>query len=304
MKPEFATIDRPTPLEALVDRPVHTILYSLVTADTSETAISHLGYLVENLALPDSDWESTADLRRRILDALPDDVDTIPLFMACAQAGDPHISGVMSQSYAALAVDLAKWDAAHAWEAETPADRAVVGRVRERLKAARDMALGWAAVAAGRTSARIVGSAPPSAHAEDLAADIAAATAPREIVPESNLTDRSWMDELSGEYGWMSGGSLWFEHLGGWRYLMRDLLESIDRVLREEDREHFSISQIKEKYGSVRCYVHGGGSEIDRLIEIAERRSEISCDVCGDAGRVQGTGWYSCRCPRHEKWRG
>jgi hypothetical protein len=102
----------------------------------------------------------------------------------------------------------------------------------------------------------------------------------------------------------MAGGWLAFEVLGGWRFIMRDLLERIDATLRtDEERESFYISQVKEKYGTLAVY-HNGDARIESLVDAAEAASRITCDVCGGRGRLQGRGWLSVRCTAHENWTG
>ncbi|MFC4171635.1 hypothetical protein ACFOYU_06140 [Microvirga sp. GCM10011540] len=123
------------------------------------------------------------------------------------------------------------------------------------------------------------------------------------MLTDDEIKDDGWRDELAERFGWMGGGYLSFEHLGGWRFIMRDLLERIDATLRDEDRGSFCISQIKEKWAELRV-AHNGGAGIDRLVDAAEAASRITCDVCSGRGRVQGTGWISTRCAVHEDWRG
>ena len=97
----------------------------------------------------------------------------------------------------------------------------------------------------------------------------------------------------------MFGGHAHFECLGGWRYILRDLFERIDVTLtRDEEREGFRISQVKEKYGPLRCYTNGD-ARVNALVEVAVRLSGITCDVCGGRGWTQGMGWLATRCDAH-----
>jgi hypothetical protein len=117
------------------------------------------------------------------------------------------------------------------------------------------------------------------------------------------IKDESWRDELNERFGWMSGGFLYFECLGGWRLILRDLLERIDATLTEdEERQAFHISQIKEKYGTA-SVGHNGDERVDRLVDAAEAASRMTCDICGGRGRLQGKGWLSVRCIQHENGR-
>jgi len=125
------------------------------------------------------------------------------------------------------------------------------------------------------------------------------------MLTNEEIGDSSWREELNRRFGWMGGEhGLWFECLGGWRFILKDTLERIDATLTDpEDREAFRISQIKEKWGELRVG-HCGDERIDRIVQAAEAASHITCDVCAGRGRVQGKGWLMTRCQAHEEWRG
>lgn len=61
-----------------------------------------------------------------------------------------------------------------------------------------------------------------------------------------------------------------------------------------------TITQIKEKFGTLRFYYVGGDSAIDHLIDFAEIMSGKICEVCGNKGTLQSEGWCSTRCKEHE----
>ena len=60
---------------------------------------------------------------------------------------------------------------------------------------------------------------------------------------------------------------------------------------------HFD--QIKEKYGGLRVYFSGGDKYIEGLVSMAEAMSYKICDVCGNKGEANKTGWISTRCEAH-----
>lgn len=72
----------------------------------------------------------------------------------------------------------------------------------------------------------------------------------------------------------------------GWYDLLRDLFAEVnDIVLRKEiDKETIYFSQIKEKFGSLRAYLHGGDEEIREIIGKYESRSNRTCEGCGSRG--------------------
>jgi hypothetical protein len=56
------------------------------------------------------------------------------------------------------------------------------------------------------------------------------------------------------------------------------------------------ITQVKEKFGTLRVYVCNTSDAAERCIEEAERQSEVTCEVCGAPGKLNESGWISCLC--------
>ncbi len=65
------------------------------------------------------------------------------------------------------------------------------------------------------------------------------------MLSEEQIRDDGWREELNKRHSWMGGKyGLHFEHLGGWRFLMKDLLERIEATLvTPEERGGFQVSQ-------------------------------------------------------------
>ena len=59
-------------------------------------------------------------------------------------------------------------------------------------------------------------------------------------------------------------------------------------------------TQVKEKYGTLRFYVDGASEEQWAYITFAEAMSAVTCEVCGDRGRRNQSGWVVTRCRKHE----
>jgi len=62
------------------------------------------------------------------------------------------------------------------------------------------------------------------------------------------------------------------------------------------------IFQIKEKFGGLRIYTHGGDADaIDDIVREAERKASYVCEECGQPGRMESspTGWYKTYCEKH-----
>lgn len=93
----------------------------------------------------------------------------------------------------------------------------------------------------------------------------------------------------------------------GWQDLLDRLCARI-RAAVQADGGPFKFSQIKEKYGTLRVYWDGALSpEADALVEeaiaLAEARSAVTCEVCGEEGRLRGGGWMTTRCEAHAEGR-
>lgn len=60
-------------------------------------------------------------------------------------------------------------------------------------------------------------------------------------------------------------------------------------------------SQVKEKYGTLRFYYDGGDDYVRGLVSMAEWASANICEVCGERGKIRGTGWLYVSCDKHAK---
>lgn len=60
-----------------------------------------------------------------------------------------------------------------------------------------------------------------------------------------------------------------------------------------------TVSQIKEKFGTLRFYYDGEDEYIHGLVSMAEAMSEVICEECGDRGQLRGQGWFYTACDRH-----
>lgn len=88
------------------------------------------------------------------------------------------------------------------------------------------------------------------------------------------------------------------ECMNGWFELFYNLNKQIQQHLTTlgDNAPDFYWSQVKEKYGGARWYYNGGDDVISDLVHEAENKSEETCEVCGAPGKIEGPGWYSCRC--------
>jgi len=83
-------------------------------------------------------------------------------------------------------------------------------------------------------------------------------------------------------HGWIEIGPGWFD--------------LVDRLLTDLP-EGVQVSQIKEKFGTLRCYVyHWQSEEVYARIRQAENESAKTCEVCGEPGELTGKKWFRVRC--------
>lgn len=88
-----------------------------------------------------------------------------------------------------------------------------------------------------------------------------------------------------------------FECGPGWEKILRKALNIIEQeIAKSEDPESMFVTQIKEKWGTLRIYMSYETDKISSVIERAEDKSEDTCEICGDPGELQAKGWYKVRC--------
>ena len=85
-----------------------------------------------------------------------------------------------------------------------------------------------------------------------------------------------------------------FECGDGWFLIVWQLSEQLEKL-------GCVAAQVKEKFGGLRFYLEGYTDEAVSAIEMAEERALRTCDVCGDAGSINNSGWLSVRCDDHKK---
>ena len=91
-----------------------------------------------------------------------------------------------------------------------------------------------------------------------------------------------------------------FECGDGWYFILENLLSCIDGYYTHNDKDqkqHFQITQIKEKFGGLRFYYSGGNSHISGMVWLAEHLSYATCETCGSTENVSQTkGWIKTIC--------
>jgi hypothetical protein len=92
-----------------------------------------------------------------------------------------------------------------------------------------------------------------------------------------------------------------FECGDGWYNLIDTLCAKIQNYVDERSPEVYPViaTQVKEKYGTLRFYISGGDEHVDNLVSEAERLSALTCETCGEPGKLRGMGWYYVACDSH-----
>lgn len=94
-----------------------------------------------------------------------------------------------------------------------------------------------------------------------------------------------------------------FECGDGWYNLLNTLCRDIKKINKDPN---FIVSQVKEKYGTLRFYYYGGSDKIGDLIDKAEGESAKICETCGTRRDVKrrNDGWVTTLClVCYEKWK-
>lgn len=93
----------------------------------------------------------------------------------------------------------------------------------------------------------------------------------------------------------------------GWFKILSKCLVQL-RALRECGlAPNLMLIQVKEKFGTLRVYVHGYDKHdiTDAIISRAERLSGSTCEDCGEHGKTRGGGWITTLCAScYEKMNG
>ena len=92
-----------------------------------------------------------------------------------------------------------------------------------------------------------------------------------------------------------------FDFLNVWYTLIEDMSIDIRNLIESKypDIEDFSISYMKEKYGTLRVFSYGCPDDVDYIISQAENDSEHICEQCGEPSKLRMLGgWVYNRCDK------
>ena len=94
----------------------------------------------------------------------------------------------------------------------------------------------------------------------------------------------------------------------GWFNIINQLCQNIQHHIdwknkKEETVAQVVVSQVKEKYGTLRFYYSGGDDTIDGMVSMAESMSGVTCEECGNPGTQNEGGWITTLCETHREER-
>lgn len=113
---------------------------------------------------------------------------------------------------------------------------------------------------------------------------------------------RDWL-EAHRNYCLMSdrlGQLLYDDEPSKYNYVVtQERVDQARAVMESEAEKVPVVSQVKEKFGTLRFYTHGATDEQQAYINFAEGMSGKICEVCGDRGQRMGGYWIKTRCRAH-----
>ena len=92
-----------------------------------------------------------------------------------------------------------------------------------------------------------------------------------------------------------------FEVGDGWFKLIDELSGKLTEWNNENPEEVVHATQVKEKFGYLHFYLDGHYEETSQMIREAEDKSEITCESCGEPGKMNKGGWLSVQCDKCRK---
>jgi len=92
-----------------------------------------------------------------------------------------------------------------------------------------------------------------------------------------------------------------FDHNDGWYDIILQLCTDIQAHANTNNLQ-VDIVQVKEKFGGLRVYCNATDEVIDKLIEEAENKSLVTCEICGNKAQTTSKGgWCKTICVEHAR---
>jgi len=91
-----------------------------------------------------------------------------------------------------------------------------------------------------------------------------------------------------------------FECGNGWFKIIDELCQELMDLSTQIDPPVIPVAtQVKEKFGTLRFYVSGATDAQFDAIDKAESKSAVTCEVCGEPGKMRGKSWLYTACDEH-----
>jgi hypothetical protein len=108
---------------------------------------------------------------------------------------------------------------------------------------------------------------------------------------DQNIEALEWTTNFNKELAEAEANN-WEGWNSAWAKTPRDIPELIEQVV---------VTQVKEKYGTLRFYYNGGDEYIRGAVTMAELMSARTCETCGDSGKTRSGPWLRTLCDTHAK---
>jgi hypothetical protein len=114
--------------------------------------------------------------------------------------------------------------------------------------------------------------------------------------PENNQKLLDMYPEIFSNIHYCGVGDGWFDLINNACRMIQDHLHE------EKEVDQVVAMQVKEKFGGLRFYIHGGDDFCYNVIESTEAASMHICEVCGTAGELRPSRrWLKTLCDEHAK---
>jgi hypothetical protein len=110
-------------------------------------------------------------------------------------------------------------------------------------------------------------------------------------------------DELVAKYPKIFATIKHTECGDGWYTILNALCSNIQIHVDWSKCEQVVAEQVKEKFGGLRFYYSGGDEYISGLMSMTESVASVTCEVCGNPGKLRTGGWLKTLCQEHHNER-
>ena len=110
--------------------------------------------------------------------------------------------------------------------------------------------------------------------------------------------DQYSIDDFQSAYPKVFSQLTYIECNVGWFYIINALANSLEKHINKLNiDEDICFTQIKEKFGLLRVYTSYSDDVINSLIDMAEKISSNTCEICGCRGfNISINKWCYTRC--------